>query len=74
MDTREPVGNLWGRSQADVAQLVYRCLDCERTNNKILSAVDRQMIYGQALFEELSLTLKFAFIPYMHAIVLSFEA
>lgn len=56
MDTREPVGNLWGRSQADVAQLVYRCLDCERTNNKILSAVDRQMIYRQALFEELSLT------------------
>ncbi len=42
--------------RADVAQLVCRCLDSERANNKILSAVDRQMIYGQSEFEELSLT------------------
>lgn len=40
--------------RADVAQLVCRCLDSERANNKILSAVDRQMIYGQAKFEEFS--------------------
>ena len=34
--------------RADVAGLVCRCLDSEGANNKILSAVDRQMIYGQA--------------------------
>lgn len=42
--------------RADVAQLVCRCLDSDRANNKILSAVDRQMIYGQPEFEEFSLT------------------
>lgn len=42
--------------RADVAQLVCRCWDSERANNKILSAVDRQMIYGQPEFEEFSLT------------------
>jgi len=42
--------------RADVAQLVCRCLNSDRANNKILSAVDRQMIYGQPEFEELSLT------------------
>lgn len=42
--------------RADVAQLVCRCLDSDRANNKILSAVDRQMIYGQALFEEFILS------------------
>lgn len=41
--------------RADVAQLVCRCLNSERANNKILSAVDRQMMYGQPEFEELSL-------------------
>lgn len=41
--------------RADVAQLVCRCLDSDRANNKILSAVDRQMIYGQPEFEEFSL-------------------
>lgn len=41
--------------RADVAHLVCRCLDSDLANNKILSAVDRQMIYGQALFEEFSL-------------------
>lgn len=42
--------------RADVAQMVCRCLDSDRANNRILSAVDRQMIYGQSEFEELSLT------------------
>lgn len=42
--------------RADVAQLVCRCLNSDRANNKILSAVDRQMIYGQPEFEELSLS------------------
>lgn len=42
--------------RADVAQLVCRCLNSDRANNKTLSAVDRQMIYGQPEFEELSLT------------------
>lgn len=41
--------------RADVAQLVCRCLDFEGANNKVLSAVDRQMIYGQPEFEEFSL-------------------
>ena len=41
--------------RADVAQLVCRCLDSDRANNKILSAVDRQMMYGHSEFEELSL-------------------
>ena len=42
--------------RADVAQLICRCLNYDRANNKILSAVDRQMIYGQPEFEELSLS------------------
>ena len=42
--------------RADVAQLVCKCLFSEAANNKILSAVDRQMTYGQPSFEELSLT------------------
>lgn len=42
--------------RADVAQLVCKCLFSDAANNKILSAVDRQMTYGQASFEELSLT------------------
>lgn len=42
--------------RADVAQLVCRCLNSDRANNKILSAVDRQMTYGQPEFEELALT------------------
>lgn len=40
--------------RADVAQLVCRCLNSDSSNNKILSAVDRQMIYGQPQFEEFS--------------------
>jgi uncharacterized protein YbjT (DUF2867 family) len=41
--------------RADVAQLVCSCLTSDRANNKILSAVDRQMMYGQPEFEELIL-------------------
>lgn len=41
--------------RADVALLVCRCLNSERPNNKILSAIDRNMLYGQPEFEELSL-------------------
>jgi uncharacterized protein YbjT (DUF2867 family) len=41
--------------RADVAHLVCRCLDSDRANNKVLSAVDRQLMYGQLEFEELSL-------------------
>lgn len=40
----------------DVAQLVCRCLFSERANNKVFSAVDRNMIYGQVELEEFSLT------------------
>lgn len=42
--------------RADVADLVCRCLNSDRANNKILSAVDRQMMYGQPEFEEFSLS------------------
>jgi nucleoside-diphosphate-sugar epimerase len=42
--------------RADVAQLVCKCLFSEAANNKILSAVDQQMTYGQASFEKLKLT------------------
>ncbi|OCQ90618.1 oxidoreductase [Nostoc sp. MBR 210] len=36
--------------RADVAQLVCRCLNNNRTNNKILSAVDKNMLFGQIEF------------------------
>ena len=42
--------------RADVAQLACKCLFSDAADNKILSAVDRQMTYGQTSFEELSLT------------------
>ncbi len=42
--------------RADVAQLVCHCLNSKQANNKILAAVDRQMIYGQPQFAEFSLT------------------
>jgi uncharacterized protein YbjT (DUF2867 family) len=38
--------------RADVADLVCRCLDSERSHNKILSAVDRTMLFGQPVFED----------------------
>lgn len=39
----------------DVAQLVYKCLMSDRANNKILSALDRNAIYGQVMPEEFQL-------------------
>ncbi len=42
--------------RADVAQLVCQCLASDAANHKILSAVDRNMTYGQASFKELTLT------------------
>lgn len=41
--------------RADVAQLVCRSLNSEKTNNKVLSAIDENMIYGQPEFEKLIL-------------------
>ena len=38
--------------RADVAELVCRCLGSDRVDNKIFSAVDRTMTYGDANFEE----------------------
>ncbi len=44
--------------RADVAQLACKCLFSDAANNKILSAVDRNMTYGQTEFEQLTLTEK----------------
>lgn len=41
--------------RADVAHLVCQCLASERANNKVLSAVDRNMLFGQPEFAEFSL-------------------
>jgi nucleoside-diphosphate-sugar epimerase len=41
--------------RADVAELVCRCLNSDRANNKVFSAVDRNMLFGQPEFEEFSL-------------------
>ncbi|BAZ25383.1 NAD-dependent epimerase/dehydratase [Kalymmatonema gypsitolerans NIES-4073] len=41
--------------RADVAQLVCRCLNSDRANNKVFSAVDRNMLFGQPEFGEFSL-------------------
>jgi nucleoside-diphosphate-sugar epimerase len=38
--------------RADVAQLVYKCLISDRADNKVLSAVDRDLLYSQSVFEE----------------------
>ncbi|MBF2049082.1 MAG: SDR family oxidoreductase [Elainella sp. C42_A2020_010] len=40
--------------RADVAQLVCQCLLSDQANNQVLSAVDRNMTYGQTDFEILS--------------------
>lgn len=40
--------------RADVASLVCQCLESDRADNQVLSAVDRQMTYGQTDFEILS--------------------
>lgn len=41
--------------RADVAMLAVECLFSNAADNKILSAVDRQMVYGQPEFAELKL-------------------
>jgi nucleoside-diphosphate-sugar epimerase len=41
--------------RADVAQLVCQCLVSDAANNKVLSAVDKQMVYGNPEFEVLNL-------------------
>ena len=41
--------------RADVATLVCQCLLSDQANNQVLSAVDRQMTYGQSDFETLDL-------------------
>jgi nucleoside-diphosphate-sugar epimerase len=41
--------------RADVAKLVCQCLESDRADNRVLSAVDRQMTYGSADFEILHL-------------------
>lgn len=38
----------------DVARLVCQCLESDQADNQVLSAVDRQMTYGQADFEILN--------------------
>jgi uncharacterized protein YbjT (DUF2867 family) len=42
-------------NRADVAQLVCQCLVSDTANNKVLSAVDKQMVYGNPEFEVLNL-------------------
>ncbi len=41
--------------RADVAQLVVRALNSDRTNNKVLSAIDKNQLFGQPQFVEFSL-------------------
>ena len=41
--------------RADVAALVCQCLLSDQANGKILSAVDRNAIYGKPIFEEFQL-------------------
>jgi nucleoside-diphosphate-sugar epimerase len=41
--------------RADVAALVCQCLQSDKANNQVLSAVDRQMVYTQSEFEILRL-------------------
>ncbi|PZV14935.1 MAG: NAD(P)-dependent oxidoreductase [Leptolyngbya sp.] len=41
--------------RADVAALVCQCLRSDRANHKILSAVDRNAVYGKPIFEEFQL-------------------
>lgn len=41
--------------RADVAKLVCQCLDSEKANNQVFSAIDRQMIFRPVQFEIFSL-------------------
>lgn len=43
-------------NRADVAQLVCQCLHSDAAKNKILSAVDKNMLFGQPEFVEYSLS------------------
>ena len=43
-------------NRADVAQLVCQCLVSDAASNKVLSAVDKQMVYGNPEFEVLNLS------------------
>ena len=42
-------------NRADVAQLVCQCLVSDAASNKVLSVVDKQMVYGNPEFEVLGL-------------------
>jgi nucleoside-diphosphate-sugar epimerase len=42
--------------RADVASLVCQCLESDQANNRVLSAVDRQMTYGSTEFEIVNLS------------------
>ncbi|MEB3830055.1 SDR family oxidoreductase [Phormidium sp. CCY1219] len=42
--------------RADVAQLVCACLGSDAANCKVLSAIDREMAFGEAQFEEFKLS------------------
>ncbi len=42
-------------NRADVAQLVCRCLNSDAANNKVLSALDANMLFGQPEFEKFHL-------------------
>ncbi|QIR36544.1 SDR family oxidoreductase [Tolypothrix sp. PCC 7910] len=41
--------------RADVAQLVVQALNSDRANNKVLSAIDKNQLFGQLEFAEFSL-------------------
>jgi uncharacterized protein YbjT (DUF2867 family) len=41
--------------RADVAKLVFDCLNSERANNKVFSAIDRNMLFKQVEFETFDL-------------------
>ncbi len=41
--------------RADVAKLVCNCLNAEKANNKVLSAIDKNMLFAEANFAEFSL-------------------
>lgn len=42
--------------RADVAQLACKCLISEAANNRVFSAIDRNMVYGQLEYEEFQLS------------------
>jgi len=48
-EDRQIIGSI---NRQDVAQLVCRCLNSQRAHNKILSAVDRNMLFKPTEFAE----------------------